>query len=168
MAIENDDQLVERLVPKILSSIRAKSRAVESLDVRASLDGITSIPCYDTTGEQFKCVLVSMNAVADAARKPLEDDIEALKDRYVAYSNVEASAWVEDIGISGYSYRCDLVCTGVRASDYAEVLFCKEDSLSGNYSSICETKEDKVSIWGVLNSPIIIPLILIERVENAE
>lgn len=38
----------------------------------------------------------------------------------------------------------------------------------GNYSSICETKEDKVSIWGVLNSPIIIPLILIERVENAE
>lgn len=168
MAVENDDQLVERLVPKILSSIRAKSRAVENLEITADLSGITSIPCYDTTGEQYKCVLVSMNALSEAARKPLEDDIEALKDWYVAYSNVEASEWVEDIGISGYSYRCDLVCPGVKDTDYAEVLFCKEDSLSGNYSSICETKEDKVSIWGVLNSPIIIPLILIERVENAE
>ena len=168
MAVENDDQLVERLVPKILSSIRAKSRAVESLDIKADLEGITSIPCYDTTGDQFKCVLVSMNAVADAARKPLEDEIRNLRNRFVCYTDLTASAWVDDTSIVGYRSRCDLVCPGVKDTDYAEVLFCKEDSLSGNYSSICETKEDKVSIWGVLNSPIIIPLILIERVENAE
>ena len=163
MAEINDDQLVERLVPKILSSIRAKAKAVENLEITADLSGITSIPCYDTTGEQYKCVLVSMNALSEAARKPLEDDIEALKDRYVAYSNVEASEWVEDIGISGYSYRCDLVCTGVRASDYAEVLFAKEDSLSGNYSSVCETKEGIVSVWSTTDKGIVIPTIIINR-----
>lgn len=75
----NDDQLVERLVPKILSSIRTKAKAVETLDVRASLDGITSIPCYDTTGEQYKAVLVAMDAVIDATRKPLEGELNELK-----------------------------------------------------------------------------------------
>lgn len=163
MAEINDDQLVERLVPKILSSIRAKAKAVENLEITADLSGITSIPCYDTTGEQYKCVLVSMNALAEAARKPLEDDIESLQDRLVAYSNVEASSWVEDTSIAGYSYRCDLACTGVSGLDYAEVLFTKEDSLSGNYSSICETKEDKVSIWGTVNKRITIPVVIVHK-----
>ena len=45
MAVENDDQLVERLVPKILASIRSKAKAVETIDIKADLTGITSIPC---------------------------------------------------------------------------------------------------------------------------
>lgn len=69
MATINDDQLVERLVPKILSSIRAKSKPVESLSVKADLNGITSLPCYDTTGGQFKNVLVGIEAL----RKPATD-----------------------------------------------------------------------------------------------
>jgi hypothetical protein len=79
MAIENDDQLVERLVPKILASIRSKAKAVESLDITADLSGITSIPCYDTTGEQYKAVLVAMDAIVDTARKPLEGELNELK-----------------------------------------------------------------------------------------
>lgn len=159
----NDDQLVERLVPKILSSIRTKAKAVETLDVRASLDGITSIPCYDTTGEQFKCVLVSMNAVADAARKPLEDEIGDLRNRFVCYTDLTASAWVDDTSIVGYRFRCDLVCPGVKDTDYAEVLFCKEDSLSGNYSSICETKEGLVSVWSIVNTAISVPMVFVNK-----
>ena len=159
----NDDQLVERLVPKILSSIRTKAKAVETLDVRASLDGITSIPCYDTTGEQFRCVLVSMNAVADAARKPLEDEIRDLRNRVVCYTDLTASAWVEDTSIGGYRFRCDLVCPGVKDTDYAEVLFCKEDSLSGNYSSICETKEGLVSVWSIVNTAISVPMVFVNK-----
>ena len=68
MAIENDDQLVERLVPKILSSIRAKARAVESLDIKADLTGITSIPCYDTSDGIYKQVLVSVNSLKEPAQ----------------------------------------------------------------------------------------------------
>ena len=67
MAIENDDQLVERLVPKILASIRAKAKAVESIDIKADLTGITSIPCYDTSSGMYKQVLVDVNALKEPA-----------------------------------------------------------------------------------------------------
>lgn len=68
MAIENDDQLVERLVPKILASIRSKAKAVESLDIKADLTGITSIPCYDTSDGIYKQVLVSVNSLKEPAQ----------------------------------------------------------------------------------------------------
>ena len=68
MAVENDDQLVERLVPKILSSIRSKAKAVESLDIKADLTGITSIPCYDTSDGIYKQVLVSVNSLKEPAQ----------------------------------------------------------------------------------------------------
>ena len=165
MAVENDDQLVERLVPKILASIRSKAKAVESLDIRADLDGITSIPCYDTTGEQFKCVLVAMDAIVDTARKPLEEEIEKLKSRFVCYTNLTASEWVADSSVEGYSYRCDLDCACVKPADYAEVLFTKEESLSGNYAAICETKDGVVSIWGAVNKAVTIPMVMVERLD---
>lgn len=79
MAEINDDQLVERLVPKILASIRAKAKAVENIEVTDDLNGITSIPCYDTTGEQYKAVLVAMDAVINVTRKPLEGELNELK-----------------------------------------------------------------------------------------
>lgn len=63
----NDDVLVARLVPKILTAIRAKSKPVESLSVKADLTGITSLPAYDTTGGQFKNVLVSIQALRQPA-----------------------------------------------------------------------------------------------------
>ena len=68
MAVENDDQLVERLVPKILASIRSKAKAVESLDIKADLTGITSIPCYDTSDGIYKQVLVSVNSLKEPAQ----------------------------------------------------------------------------------------------------
>ena len=67
MSTINDDQLVERLVPTVLSSIRAKAKAVETIPVAQDLSGITSIPCYDTTGEQFKKVLVPLDALKEPA-----------------------------------------------------------------------------------------------------
>lgn len=67
MASTNDDMLVERLVPKVLSSIRAKAKPVETIPVAEDLSGITSLPAYDTTGEQFKAVLVPLNALKEPA-----------------------------------------------------------------------------------------------------
>ena len=69
MGTVNDDILVERITPKILSAIRSKSKPVESLSVKADLTGITSLPAYDTTGGQYKKVLVGMEAL----RKPATD-----------------------------------------------------------------------------------------------
>lgn len=77
MSVENDDQLVERLVPKILASIRAKARAVESIPIKADLDGITSLPAYDTTGEQFKQVLVPIDALKEPALSAGEEAKDA-------------------------------------------------------------------------------------------
>ena len=65
MSTVNDDQLVERLVPKILASIRAKAKAVESVPISTSLEGITSLPAYDTKGGQYKQVLVPIDALKE-------------------------------------------------------------------------------------------------------
>lgn len=67
MSTINDDQLVERLVPKVLSAIRAKAKAVETIPVAEDLTGITSLPAYNTTGGQFKNVLVPLNALKEPA-----------------------------------------------------------------------------------------------------
>ena len=92
MAIINDDQLVERLVPKILSSIRAKSKPVESLSVKADLNGITSLPCYDTTGGQFKNVLVSINALKEPAVEAAETADAATASANAAAAEANAAA----------------------------------------------------------------------------
>ena len=68
MATENDDQLVVRLVPKILASIRSIAKAVESIDIKDDLTGITSIPCYDTSDGIYKQVLVSVNSLKEPAQ----------------------------------------------------------------------------------------------------
>lgn len=117
MAIENDDQLVERLVPKILSSIRAKARAVESLDIKADLEGITSIPCYDTSGGIFKQVLVEMNALKEPAFSAGQTAYDAAQRAYAAAKNAtEGEALREE-------------AEARRNADYAAV---KEDLITGN------------------------------------
>jgi len=85
MANENDDQLVERLVPKVLSSIRAKAKAVESVPIKQDLEGITSLPAYDTTGGQYKNVLVPINALKVPA-------LEAADTANLATANANAAA----------------------------------------------------------------------------
>jgi len=85
MATENDDQLVERLVPKVLSSIRAKAKAVESVPIKKDLAGITSLPAYDTTGGQYKNVLVPINALKEPA-------VEAGEAANAAAANADAAA----------------------------------------------------------------------------
>lgn len=67
MSTINDDQLVERLVPKILAAIRARSMPVESMVVKSDLAGITSVPCYDTSDGKFQKVLLAMDTLEEVA-----------------------------------------------------------------------------------------------------
>ena len=92
MAVENDDQLVERLVPKILSSIRAKAKAVESIDITADLEGITSIPCYDTSNGIFKQVLVNINALKEPAQSAGQEASDAANRAYNAANEANQAA----------------------------------------------------------------------------
>lgn len=92
MAVENDDQLVERLVPKILASIRSKAKAVESLDIKADLTGITSIPCYDTSNGIYKQVLVSVNSLKEPAQSAGQTATDAANRAYNAANEANEAA----------------------------------------------------------------------------
>lgn len=92
MTTENDDQLVERLVPKILSSIRAKAKAVESLDIKDNLEGITSIPCYDTSNGIYKQVLVSIGILKEPAKSAADFALDAAKQANQAAEAANAYA----------------------------------------------------------------------------
>lgn len=92
MGTVNDDALVERLTPKILSAIRSKSKPVESLSVKADLTGVTSLPGYDTTGGQYKKVLVAIDALRQPALDAASGVIEATDRANAAADNALAAA----------------------------------------------------------------------------
>ena len=149
MARTNDNQLVERLAPKVLSYIRAKAQAVEMLPIKASLDGITSMPCYDTTGGMHKCVLVPIDAIASNVHDSVKEELEPILDRTVFFQNVPANNWVTDGTFTG--------------DDYANVVFAPEESESGLYAMVCETVKDAVRIWSATDKGIVIPTIIVNR-----
>ena len=163
MARTNDTQLVERLAPKVLSYIRAKAQAVEMLPIKASLDGITSMPCYDTTGGLHKCVLVPITAIASNVHDSVKEELEPILDRTVFFQNVPANNWVTDGTFNDYPYRCDVHCEGVTGDDYANVVFAREESESGLYAMVCETVKDAVRIWSATDKEIVIPTIIVNR-----
>lgn len=92
MASINDDMLVERLVPKILASIRTKAKAVESVPIKADLTGITSMPCYDTTGGQYRNVLVPIDALKEPAQTASAEAAEAAAKANAAAQEARDSA----------------------------------------------------------------------------
>lgn len=91
MGLQNDNELVERLVPKILSSIRTKAKAVESVPVKQDLSGITSLPCYDTTGGQYKTVLVPINALKEPALESAQEYKDAIAETEAATEAAKAA-----------------------------------------------------------------------------
>lgn len=85
----NDDQLVERLVPKILASIAAKAKPIETLPVQQDMSGVTSLPGYDTTGGQYKAVLIPIDNLKEPARTAGAAAEDAATKAYAAAAEVE-------------------------------------------------------------------------------
>lgn len=81
----------------------------------------------------------------------------------LTYSEIEASTWVEDSTYEDFTYRCDLSCSGVLETDYAEVVFNVIEATSGVYAPVCRTSTDTVSIWASENTTITVPTIIITR-----
>lgn len=81
-----------------------------------------------------------------------------------AFNDVAASTWVEDTTYADYGYKCELSITGVLSTDYANVVFAHDQAISGNYSPICLTSTDKVTIYSKVNTSITISNVIIKRV----
>lgn len=90
-------------------------------------------------------------------------DISGKQDKNVYFTNITASAWVSDSTYSDFAYRCDLSCQGVTPNDYAEVVFGVEQSTSGDYAPVCESRSNAVRIWSAKNSVIVVPTIIISK-----
>ena len=87
--------------------------------------------------------------------------LQTKQDKNLYFTSKSASNWVPDITYNNCSYRCDIPCEGVTANDFAQVVFRYDDSVSGKYAQVCETKTNAVSIWSSVNDPIVIPVIII-------
>lgn len=91
------------------------------------------------------------------------DSIKNKQDKNLYFTNKAASSWVSDSTYEEYPYRCDVDCSGVTADMYAEVVFNINESTSGEYAPICETKTNTVSIWSSSDESITIPTIIITK-----
>lgn len=79
------------------------------------------------------------------------------------FNDVAASTWSSDTTYTNYGYKCELTISGVLATDYASVIFAHTEAISGNYSPICLTSTDKVTIYSKVNTSITISNITIKR-----
>lgn len=79
------------------------------------------------------------------------------------FTNKSASSWVADSTYEDFPYRCAVACTGVTASDVAEVVFNVDDAVSGNYAPVCQTYAGGVYIYSSASDSITIPMILVHK-----
>lgn len=101
------------------------------------------------------------NVIADTYAT--KGEVNEKQDAVLKFTNLTASSWVSDSTYADYPYRCDLSCSGVTSSNFAEVVFGIEQALSGAYAPICETKTNVVSIWSSENTTTTIPTIIITK-----
>lgn len=90
-------------------------------------------------------------------------DVGGKQDIALKFENKSASVWVGDSTYEDFPYRCDINCSGVTSSMYAEVVFGVDEAISGDYAPMCETKSNIVSIWSAKNDTITVPTILITK-----
>jgi hypothetical protein len=118
----------------------------------------------DVTNESVS-VATAIDVVKDGflSDRATTEALNDKQDKVMKFENKTASSWVSDNTYTDYSYRCDIPCSGVTADMFAEVVFGVDDSTSGNYAPVCETKSNVVSIWSKENTTTTIPTIIITK-----
>lgn len=81
--------------------------------------------------------------------------------KFLTFTNVTASTWVSDSTYTSYGYKCVITCAGTTSNDYAQVIFGPDQANSGDYTSVCLTGTDSVTIYSKVNTSISIPTIII-------
>lgn len=93
----------------------------------------------------------------------LQQEVATKQTKNIYFTDVVASNWIREDVYRDYPFRADLSLEGVTAGDYAEVVFGMDDSITGNYAPLCETKEGIVSIWSTVDKAIIVPTVIINK-----
>ena len=97
-------------------------------------------------------------------------DISALEsskqDANLVFNNVTVSSgmWSSDLEYEDFAYKATIPLVNVTASMIPNAIFSYADSASGNYSTIVESYDGGVYIWGKSNDAIVIPIILVQKV----
>lgn len=151
-------------------------------DISGKLDASTAASTYLSKTDAASTYLgktakAASATTADSATKATQDasgnvitstyatksSVNAKQDAALKFENMSASTWVSDSTYEDFPYRCDIACSGVTSSMYAEVVFGVDEAISGDYAPMCETKSNIVSIWSAKNETITVPTILITK-----
>ena len=92
-----------------------------------------------------------------------DQDLSGLQTKNQYISNTSVSSWVSDTTYTNYLYKANITITGLTSSMLCEVIFSHLDSISGNYSPICVSSADTLTIYSKVNTAITIPTILIQK-----
>lgn len=93
----------------------------------------------------------------------LKSGLDTKQPINLKFTDTSASSWVSDTTYTNYGYKCELTLSGIASTDIAEVTFGHTEAISGNYSPVCLTSSNKVTIYSKVNTSITIPTILINK-----
>jgi len=82
----------------------------------------------------------------------------------IIYNNIQVNTWnvIDDINFP-YNYSSDIILDNATSTDYIEVIFDINCSISGNYAPICESYDGGVKIYSKVAEEIVIPTIIIHK-----
>lgn len=104
-----------------------------------------------------------LTAKGYATEENVNKGLAKKQDLNLYFTNLIASAWVEDNRFGDFGYRCDLACEGVDETMFAQVIFDVAEWSSGQYAPVCETKGDVISIWSSITATVVIPTIIVSK-----
>lgn len=112
----------------------------------------------DTIKSKLGITVLSGNNTGDQDLSGLQ-----LKNHMIENTSILTEDWVVDSTYDEYGYKAVITISGITSSMLAKVILSHTDSISGNYSPICVTGTDSVTIYSKENTEITIPTILIQK-----
>ena len=168
--IASIEQQIAGKMDKVVLSAVATSGSYKDLDDKPSLDEVNGILSIEkggtgaTTAEDARANLgITPANIGAPTVGEMNAALKGKQDKNIKFTDLAANIWESDDTYAEYPYRCDVDCSGVTADMYAEVVFNINESTSGEYAPICETKTNTVSIWSSSDESITIPTIIITK-----
>ena len=93
------------------------------------------------------------------SEKLVKDSLN-LKAEITTFENTVVNSWVADTTYANFGYKADISLSGVTATDIIEVIFSHDDAISGYYSPVNMSGNNKITIYAKVNITITIPLII--------
>lgn len=132
-------------------------------DAEKTLIGNTS--GINTGDETASTIKSKLNITTLSGNNTGDQDLSGLQLKNIVVENtsVLTGDWSADTTYSGYGYKAVITISGVTSSMLAEVSFGHTESISGNYSPVCLTGTNSVTIYSKVSTAITIPTILIQK-----